>query len=159
MKSNSIRYIDDTTAQVTKAFQRQARIFGTDEYKMWKAYREDFPGARMETKTIKRNPSKRTYRNLTYVNMGRYISVNAPKFLEEFEKQKESAKAQENPYRSVLAWFLTKFPNYDDYKKFFEDTDKTTEDTAAAEQDEAAEISEGPAATAAAAKRDIGLAS
>lgn len=84
----------------------------------------------METKTIKRNASKRTYRNLTYVNMGRYISVNAPQLLEEFEKQKDSAKAQENPYRAVLAWFLEQFPNYDDYKKFFEDKDKTAEATA-----------------------------
>ena len=130
MKKNAIITIDETTAQVTKAFQRQARIFGTDEYKMWKAYREDFPGAKMETKTIRRNANKRTYRNLTYVNMGRYISVNAPQLLEEFEKQKDSAKAQENPYRAVLAWFLEKFPNYDDYKKFFEDKDKTAEDEA-----------------------------
>ena len=134
MKKNAIVTIDETTARVTKAFQRQARIFGTDEYKMWKAYREDFPGAKMETKTIKRNANKRTYRNLTYVNMGRYISVNAPQFLEEFEKQKDSAKAQENPYRAVLAWFLEKFPNYDDYKKFFEDKDKTAEATAAEDE-------------------------
>ncbi len=134
MKRNAIITIDETTARVTKAFQRQARIFGTDEYKMWKAYREDFPGAKMVTKTIKRNANKRTYRNLTYVNMGRYISVNAPQFLEEFEKQKDSAKAQENPYRAVLAWFLEKFPNYDDYKKFFEDKDKTTEATTAEDE-------------------------
>ncbi len=134
MKKNAIITIDETTARVTKAFQRQARIFGTDEYKMWKAYREDFPGAKMETKTIKRNANKRTYRNLTYVNMGRYISVNAPQLLEEFEKQKDSAKAQENPYRAVLAWFLEQFPNYDDYKKFFEDKDKTAEATAAEDE-------------------------
>lgn len=134
MKRNAIITIDETTARVTKAFQRQARIFGTDEYKMWKAYREDFPGAKMETKTIKRNTNKRTYRNLTYVNMGRYISVNAPQLLEEFEREKDSAKAQENPYRAVLAWFLEKFPNYDDYKKFFEDKDKTAEATAAEDE-------------------------
>ena len=134
MKRNAIITIDETTAQVTKAFHRQARIFGTDEYKMWKAYREDFPGAKMETKTIRRNANKRTYRNLTYVNMGRYISVNAPQLLEEFEKQKDSAKAQENPYRAVLAWFLEKFPNYDEYKKFFEDKDKTAEATAAEDE-------------------------
>ena len=134
MKKNAIVTIDETTARVTKAFQRQARIFGTDEYKMWKAYREDFPGAKMETKTIKRNTNKRTYRNLTYVNMGRYISVNAPQLLEEFEREKDSAKAQENPYRAVLAWFLEKFPNYDEYKKFFEDKDKTAEATAAEDE-------------------------
>ena len=131
MKRNAIVTIDETTAQVTKAFQRQARIFGTDEYKMWKAYREDFPGAKMVTKAIKRNADKRTYRNLTYVNMGRFISVKNPALMEEFEKTKAAAKAQENPYRAVLAWFLEKFPKYDDYKQFFEDRDKTAESSAA----------------------------
>ena len=95
MKKNAIITIDYTTACVTKAFQKQARIFGTEEYKAWKAYRQDFP------------------------------------------------KAQENPYRAVLAWFLEQFPNYDDYKKFFEDKDKTAaapaEGSTAAEEEAPAE--------------------
>lgn len=124
---NAIITIDENTALVTKAFQRQARIFGTEEYKMWKAYREDFPGAKMETKTIKRNANKRTYRNMTYVNMELFISVHNPQLMEDFENEKKSAKVQENPYRAVLAWFLEQFPNYDDYKKFFESKDKAAE--------------------------------
>ena len=39
MKKNAIIYIDDTHAQVTKAFEKQARIFGTPEYREWRAYR------------------------------------------------------------------------------------------------------------------------
>ena len=31
---NTIIYINDTEAQVTKAFAKQARIFGTPEYKL-----------------------------------------------------------------------------------------------------------------------------
>lgn len=142
MKKNAIITIDDNTAQVTKAFQRQARIFGTKEYETWKAYRQDFPNAQMVTKTIKKNSNKRTYRNLTYVNMARYINVNDPNLLEEFENTKVAAKAQENPYRAVLAWFLDKFPKYDDYKEFFEGKDKT--DAAPAEGENLAEI-EAPA--------------
>ena len=52
MKKNAIIYIDDTHAQVTKAFEKQARIFGTPEYREWKAYRQDFPSAQMVTKTM-----------------------------------------------------------------------------------------------------------
>lgn len=37
MKKNAIIYIDDTHAQVTKAFEKQARIFVTPEYREWKA--------------------------------------------------------------------------------------------------------------------------
>ena len=42
MKKNAIIYINDTQAQVTKAFEKQARIFGTPEYREWRAYRQDF---------------------------------------------------------------------------------------------------------------------
>lgn len=52
MKKNAIIYINDTQAQVTKAFEKQARIFGTEQYNLWKAYRQDFPDAKMVTKTI-----------------------------------------------------------------------------------------------------------
>jgi hypothetical protein len=37
----------------------------------------------------------------------------------EFEKQIALSKVQNNPYRSVLAWFIQKFENYDSYKNFF----------------------------------------
>lgn len=139
---HTIRCISDTEALVSKAFAKRAIIYKTEEYILWHDFLKDYPNAKMVTKTIKKNNKKRTYRNLTYVNMGRYISVNAPQLLEEFKKQKDSAKAQENPYRAVLAWFLDKFPNYDEYKKFFEDKDKTA--AAAAERSTAAE-EEAPA--------------
>ena len=31
-----IRYINDTTAQVTKAFEKKACIFGTEEFNLWR---------------------------------------------------------------------------------------------------------------------------
>ena len=126
MKKNAIVTIDDTTAQVTKAFEKQARIFGTDEYKLWKAYRADFPGAKMVTKTIKKNANKRTYKNLTYGNMERFFQSqkDGDQLLKEFKQKKAEAAIQSSPYRAVLAWFLEKNPNYDDYKKFFEHQDK-----------------------------------
>ena len=117
---NAIIYINDTEAQVTKAFAKQARIFGTPEYKLWKEYRKDFPEAQMVTKTIKKNASKRTYKNLTYANMERFLKSqdNADQLLKEFKVKKEAAAIQQNPYRAVLAWFLQTFPDYDNYKAF-----------------------------------------
>ena len=123
MKKNAIIYIDDTTAQVTKAFEKQARIFGTEEYKVWKAYREDFPAAKMVTKTIKKNPDKKTStKNMTYEKMAIYIREqdNATTLMVEFKKQIALSKVQTNPYRCVLAWFKKSFENYDSYKAFFE---------------------------------------
>ena len=123
MMKNTIKMIDETTAQVTKAFAKKAVIFGTEEYKLWKAYREDFPKAQMVTKTIKKNPNKKTNnKNMTYENMVAYIKTqeNSKQLLEEMEKQIQMAKVQSNPYRAVLAWFEQKFEGYDSYKDYFE---------------------------------------
>lgn len=38
-----IKMISETEAQVTKAFAKNAVIFGTEEYKLWREYRKDFP--------------------------------------------------------------------------------------------------------------------
>ena len=127
MKKNAIIYIDDTHAQVTKAFEKQARIFGTPEYREWRAYRQDFPSAQMVTKTIKKNPNKlNSTKNMTYERMAIYIREQdeAATLMVEFKKQIALSKVQTNPYRCVLAWFIQKFENYDDYKDYFAEAAK-----------------------------------
>ena len=75
----------------------------------------------MTTKTIKKNPDKKTYKNLTYANMEKYIRTqsNSEELLEMFKTERERADIQTNPYRAVLAWFLKVFPDYDNYKDVF----------------------------------------
>lgn len=128
--SRTIRYIDDMTAQVTKEFQKKAMIFGTEEFKLWREYKAEFPSAAMTTKTIKKNPDKKTYKNLTYKNIKLFLAEqeNGEALLAEFEKQKKLSVIQESPYRSVLAWFLEKFPNYDSYKDFFDNLKEAEEE-------------------------------
>ena len=140
MKKNAIIYIDDTHAQVTKAFAKQARIFGTPEYREWRAFLAENPGTEMVTKTIKKAKDKKNdAKNRTYEKMAEYISLqdNAEELKKEFEAQKKLSIVQKSPYRFVLNWFLDTFP------KLKEDEDKKDEAKAAAE--EAAPASE-PAA-------------
>ena len=121
-KKSAPKFIDDTHVQVTKEFAKNARIFGTPEYKMWKEIRQDCPDAVMVTKTIKKNPDKKNdTKNMTYERMAIYIreQENAVVLMAEFKKQISLSKVQNNPYRSVLAWFIQKFENYDSYKNFF----------------------------------------
>ena len=121
-KKSAPKFIDDTHVQVTKEFAKNARIFGTPEYKMWKEIRQDCPDAVMVTKTIKKNPDKKNdTKNMTYERMAIYIREqdNAVVLMAEFKKQISLSKVQNNPYRSVLAWFIQKFENYDSYKSFF----------------------------------------
>ena len=61
MKKNAIIYIDDTHAQVTKAFEKQARIFGTPEYREWRAYRQDLK-LRWLPRLLRRTPTRRPTR-------------------------------------------------------------------------------------------------
>ena len=130
---NAPRFITDNQVQVTKEFAKYARILGTAEYKLWKEIRMDCPNAEMVTKTIKRNPSKKVdTRNMTYANMEAFITAqdNANELLAEMKKQIAMSKVQTNPYRSVLAWFMQRFKDYDTYKDFFANM-KTAENAAA----------------------------
>ncbi len=133
-KKNEIRYIDDKTAQVTKAFQKNACIFGTDEFKMWREYKAMFPNAVMTTKTIKKNPNQKTRRNMTYKNMEAFIKTqsNAEKLDTEFKTIKERSKIQASPYQYVLSWFEGKFEGYNDLTQFMakKEEERSAEDAA-----------------------------
>ena len=122
MKKSAPKFVDDTHVQVTKEFAKNARIFGTAEYKLWKAIKADCPAAEMVMKSIKKNPNKKNdIKNMTYERMAIYIREqdDAAILMVEFKKQIAISKVQTNPYRSVLAWFIQKFEGYDSYKSFF----------------------------------------
>ena len=115
-----IRYINDTTAQVTKAFEKKACIFGTEEFKLWREYKKEFPKAKMVTKSIKKNPDQKNRRNMTFANMKAYIATqpNAKELRKEFETIKQRSQIQKSPYQYVLSWFEAKFEGYNDLKQF-----------------------------------------
>ena len=122
VKKSAPKFVDDTHVLVTKEFAKNARIFGTPEYKLWKEIRLDCPEAEMVLKSIKKNPNKKNdTKNMTYERMAIYIREqdNAETLMVEFKKQISLSKVQSNPYRCVLAWFIQQFENYDDYKNFF----------------------------------------
>ena len=121
-KKAAPKFVSDNHVLVTKEFAKNARIFGTPEYKMWKEIKKDCEDAKMVTKTIKKNPNKQTStKNMTYEHMAIYIRQqdNAATLMVQFKKQIALSKVQTNPYRCVLAWFKQTFQKYDDYKIFF----------------------------------------
>ncbi len=137
MKNMRIEFIDETTARVTKAFEKNAKIFGTPEYKLWREYLKENPGSIMITKTIKKNSEKNSYKNHSFENMEAFIRVqeNGAELMKEFNRQKELAKIQNNPYRAVLAWFLGNFKGYDSYKDYFKKLEEE-QNAAAAKKEE-----------------------
>ena len=138
-----IRYIDETTAQVTKAFEKKACIFGTEEFKLWREYKKEFPNAKMVTKSINKNPNQKTRRNMTFKNMEEYIKTqpNAKELEEEFKTIKQRSKIQKSPYQYVLSWFEAKFEGFNDLDQFMvqkeaERKAKETENNAASNEEE-----------------------
>ena len=106
MKKSAPKFVDDTHVLVTKEFAKNAKIFGTAEYKLWKEIRKDCEEAVMVTKTIKKNPNKKNdTKNMTYEHMAIYIRQQdgAQELMLEFKKQVALSKVQTNPYRCVLA--------------------------------------------------------
>ena len=121
-KKSAPKFVGENRVQVTREFAKNAVIFGTPEYKLWREIKADCPDAQMELKTIKKSPNKRNdTKNMTYERMAIYIREqdNAATLMVEFKKQIAISKVQTNPYRSVLAWFIQKFEGYDSYKSFF----------------------------------------
>ena len=138
-----IRYIDETTAQVTKAFEKKACIFGTEEFKLWREYKKEFPNAKMVTKSINKNPNQKTRRNMTFKNMEEYIKTqpNAKELEEEFKTIKQRSKIQKSPYQYVLSWFEAQFEGFNDLDQFMvqkeaERKAKETENNAASNEEE-----------------------
>lgn len=135
---NAIRYVSDTQAQVTKAFEKKASIFGTEEFKLWREYKVVFPNAKMVTKTIKKSETQKKRRNRTYENMEAYINTLVDEAVKkEFETVKARSKIQTSPYQYVLDWFEKRFEGYNSLDAFMiqkEAERKAKEAEAAAEK-------------------------
>ncbi len=124
--NTKIMHVNEKQAQVTKAFQKQARIFGTEEFKLWREYLVIFPNAKMITKSIKKNPDRKTNRNLTYKNMEKFLSTlpDAENLLKQFKVIKTRSCSQNCPYRFVLEWFEEKVSGYESYGSFIQEVEE-----------------------------------
>ena len=122
MKKNEMRFLEGNEVLVTKAFEKKARIYGTEEFKKWRELKKEFPEAEMVTKAKREDNRKVKTKNMTYENMRIFIKEqdSADELMKEFESLLKSSKIQTSPYRAVLAWFCKTFEGYNDYKKYFE---------------------------------------
>lgn len=117
-----IVYVSDEVARVTKAFAKNSCIFGTEEFKCWREYKAIYPNAKMEVRTIKKNPDKKTRRNMTYANMEAFIATldNGKELLEKFTTIRKRSLIQKSPYQYVLDRFENTFENEIAMKDFMQ---------------------------------------
>lgn len=106
---------ENDEAIVSKAFAKQARIYGTPEYKLWREFKRENPEAEMVTKTVRKSPDRKTNRNMTYNNMKTFIGeyLHDEKAVKEFERQIKLSQIQNSPYHYIVNWFKKNFPDYE----------------------------------------------
>ena len=120
---------------VTKAFLARASQLDTQEFDTVQNLMMILSGYKfVERDSIKKNPNKKTYRNLTYKNMEEYIKLLGGGFaLQEFEKVKKASSIAPSPYAYVKKWFLK---NYPDYLEIVEEAGEEAIEQAAAKREE-----------------------
>ena len=108
------------TITITKAFAAEALIPNSPASQILQGARAVCPDLKIISKAA--NPSQRrnTARGLTYAKMEKYMMAfeDSAATYGEFLKIKQLSLSQPNNYLYVKDWFLSKFPNYDEFPTF-----------------------------------------
>lgn len=97
---------------ITRKFAEQAKTIGTTEFKYLQEIRMAHPDLEIVQRTIEKNESKKTYKNLTYANMEAFIvAQNGAESAEmnEYKTIKRLSEGKNGPYAYVKKWFLNKY--------------------------------------------------
>ena len=115
LKGYKINYSTNTITMNYK-FAKSAQDFGSPEYSLLKALREDFPMMQTVVEAGRKIDTTRLTKRLTYINIEEHISAyaNCDKLLENFETAKRLSKPLASPYKYVCDWFYAQFPDYRD---------------------------------------------
>lgn len=109
-------YIYDQISDVvtmSSVFAKKASQVGTKEYNIIRKLKKDHPNVSFKTQAEKQHTG------LTYKKMRIHISQSkdvdgrdAEEMLPEFERQCKLSHVQPMPYRFVMNWFFTHYPDY-----------------------------------------------
>ena len=123
-------YYDQITDVVSmnSVFAKKASQVGTREYGIIRQLKKDHPGVTFEKQADK------PHTGLSYKKMRIHISQSkdvdgrdAAAMLPEFERQCHLSHVQPMPYRYMMNWFFTHYPNYGEpVYKIEDDTDRSS---------------------------------
>ena len=102
------------TITMNYKFATAAEVYGSPEYELLRAIRDDFPNFKVFTKAGREIKTPRKTKRMTYKNMEKYINTfeNANELMEVFNVVKSKSAIVKSPYKYVLDWFTMQFPNY-----------------------------------------------
>ena len=99
MKNYNINYIENTI-EVTKKFVKAAGVLNSTEYNELLAIRRDYPTFPIVVREIKKKAGKKTYKNLTFEKMRKYIvdwEGKESEAVKRFDKVVALSKVQAGP--------------------------------------------------------------
>ena len=105
---------DTNTVIMNHKFAAAAAVYGSDENRLIRDIRADFPGMTEVVISGRVQTSAKANHRLTYENMEKHIRVyeNADELLAVFETVKAASVALASPYKYVADWFKAQFPDY-----------------------------------------------
>lgn len=113
---------NNKTIVMDRTFAKKVEDTRSDEYLHLQTVRKDYPDYRVITRTIKRNPNKKTYNGLTYEYMENYIlghgtDEEVQKALSEYRELRLIAKChgKGKGYPVIKQWFLEKYDEIEDF--------------------------------------------
>ena len=118
-RKSPVRFaIDFTNRQIigTEASLNKAKRYGSNEYNELCKLMEVHPRFAVVKKKIEQSQSKKTYKNLSYKFIEKYISIqpNAVEIQQEYQEVKITATALGiSIYPYTKSWFLKKFGSKD----------------------------------------------
>ena len=122
MKNTLFLNHNNETIVMDRTFARKAINARSEEYELLQRVRQDYPKYTVTQRHIKTNPSKKTYRGLTYDWMEDYILTHGDndKRLANWNKYTEmrllsECHGQSFRYPYIKSWFLNMFPEVATY--------------------------------------------
>ena len=114
MKNTLVIKFKERILVMDKEFSKRASVVGSAEYEKLQAARRDYPDFTVKNRTIKKNPSKESYKGLTYEYMERYIRASdeekSQTVLEEYKRLRVLAECHSIRYPRIKQWFLNMYP-------------------------------------------------
>jgi hypothetical protein len=115
----------NATIVISKSFSVKASITTSKEYRDLTDVQASYPNYKIVVREIKRNSSKETYPHLTYAYMEHYIAThpNAELRMAEYRECRLRAECHAMRYGHVKSWFLSAYPQIDDFtpQQYFEE--------------------------------------
>lgn len=106
----------NNTLTATATFLRKASVFNSVEYNIVKGIRADYPDVQIVKAVAKKSKAQRAIHRISLTEIKNFLELwdkqNGTCFKAKYDLVKQMSKIQANPYKYIVAWFETNFPNW-----------------------------------------------